>query len=191
MGSIFSDTGTKNAVSSSHEPQSDIDADSPVTSPQSHKSNHNEANSDSEDEFINHGQLHFEQTRSQWLTPHPKTEQGNDDKRENVEAQTERQNKENSIGNNDTKNNDSNKNENKNQNENKNDLDLLGWYDIDDEQLPQVYKHFFEETNFERAIPLESMIEVMRKLWFQEEQAGYEFTQASQANSALSLDRLQ
>ena len=183
MGSIFSSETTKNVVSSSQEPDSDIIAGAPLTtSPQSYKSSDKEGENDATDgEFINHGQLHFEQIRAQWLQPKTAKKNENDQK-------TETQNKQ--------ENNEENENDKTDENENKMEnnglmTDTMSWYDVDDEELPKVYKHFFESTDFEQPIPLESMIEVMRKLWMQEEQAGYEYTQASQANTALSLERLQ
>ena len=141
-------------------------------------------------EFINHGNTHFNKIRSQWLNG---TLNNNDTNTQSKDGEISPIDNE-TIETNETNDNDIDMTKNKTNLSNiinDNNIEFTQWYDIEDDNLNKIYKDLFDLKNFEKPIPLGSMIEIVRKLWMQEEQAGYEYTDATQMTSAMNLDRLQ
>ena len=55
--------------------------------------------------------------------------------------------------------------------------------------MDELYRCIAEEVPFEKAVPLETVTEIMNKIWKHEQMMGYEISKHHGAH-ALALDRL-
>ena len=61
---------------------------------------------------------------------------------------------------------------------------------IDDEEQEEIINCIVEEKPFPYNVPLETMMEIMNKIWKHEKLMGYEITSKHHANHAMALDQL-
>lgn len=100
-----------------------------------------------ENDFVNHGVLHYNKVRAQWRRkPNDGLKSSNDS--ESWEPAL-----------------------------------------IDDDEMDELYRCIAEEVPFEQAVPLETITEIMNKIWKHEQMMGYEISKHHGAH-ALALDRL-
>ena len=61
---------------------------------------------------------------------------------------------------------------------------------IDDDEMDELYQRIASETPFEQPVPLETITEIMNKIWKHEQMMGYEISSKHGGAQVLALDRL-
>lgn len=61
---------------------------------------------------------------------------------------------------------------------------------MNEEETAELYTSIINETPFQNNIPLETVMEIMNKIWKHEEALGYEINSQNHSNAMLNLDRL-